>query len=555
MIGSIGTALRGRAELALAVAAAVPPVLRGGLLPPPHQLPRTVLALARNGGTLALLAELAAVRFPDRPAVIDEFGEISFAELHRRVVAIAGAMHEAWHIGPGSAVAVLARNHRHFPEAVLAASRLGAELVLLNTELATDQLARILARHRPELLVADAELVEALPTSAYPGPRVLALGPGEGVTLDALAGSGLAAPRGRLQGPITMLTSGTTGLAKSAPRQTGIAAGLSMAGALPVLALETTDVIYAAPPFFHFYGFGMLTAGLALGATVVTRRSFDPSQVLEAVEQHRVTVLPGVPTMHQRLLDLPGADRYDTSSVRLVLTGAAPVSPTLSRRLQERYGPVLVNAYGATELGVLTLAAPEDLRECPETVGRALPGVSLRILRPDRTQAPPGEVGELFARGPMMFAGYTGGTERKEEVDGHLSTGDLARLDDRGRLFVVGRADDMIVSGGENIFTNEVEDVLAGHPDVADAAVVGVPDEDLGSRMRAYLVLRAGATITLDEVKDYVRARLERYKVPRELVLLDELPRNATGKILHARLRVPVSDLCGYRHTNHSQGR
>ena len=545
MIGSIGAALRGRAELALAVAAAVPPVLRGGLLPPPHRLPRTVLALARNGGTLALLAELAAARFPDRPAVIDEFGEISFAELHRRVVAIAGAMHEAWHIGPGSAVAVLARNHRHFPESVLAASRLGAELVLLNTELAPDQLARILARHRPELLVADAGGVEALPSSAHAGPKVIALGPGEGdapdpragVTLDALAGSGLDAPRGRLQGPITMLTSGTTGLAKSAPRQTGIAAGLSMAGALPVLALETTDVIYAAPPFFHFYGCGMLTAGLALGATVVTRRSFDPSQVLQAVERHRVTVLPGVPTMHQRMLDLPGADRYDTSSVRLVLTGAAPVSPALSRHLQERYGPVLVNAYGATELGVLTLAAPEDLRECPETVGRALPGVSLRILRPDRTQAPPGEVGELFARGPMMFAGYTGGTERKEEVDGHLSTGDLARLDGRGRLFVVGRADDMIVSGGENIFTNEVEDVLAGHPDVADAAVVGVPDEDLGSRMRAYLVPRDGATITLDEVKDYVRARLERYKVPRELVLLDELPRNATGKILHARLR------------------
>ena len=543
---SWGNAVVREAGILGAAAASVVPIVRGGLLPAPWQMPHAVRALLRNGSTLALLAELAATRFPDRAAVVDEFGQLTFAELHRRAMHIAGALHREQGIGPGSTVAILARNHRHFVEALVAGSRLGAELVFLNTELTPEQLAKIVRRHQPDLVVLDGEFTAALPRAAYQGPRLTAL-PGpehRGASLDSLAASGQSPPWGRRQGPITLLTSGTTGLAKSAPRSSNLNASLSLLGtAIPTLAPGSSEVIYAAPPFFHAFGLAMVAAGLALGATVVTRRRFDAEALLADIQRYRVTLLPGVPTMHQRLLDLPAEvrNRYDTSSVRLVVTAAAPLSPGLAARIMDHFGPVLVNGYGSTELGGVTLAGPEDLRAAPGTVGRPFAGVSVRILREDRTPAPTGEVGSVFVLSPMTFAGYSGDADRaKELVDGHLNTGDLGRLDAAGRLFLEGRDDDMIVSGGENVFTTEVEDVLGEHPEVADAAVVGVPDEELGSRMRAFLVPRhpeSPAEPSLAELKDFVRARLERFKAPKEVAFLPEIPRNATGKVLRTQLR------------------
>jgi acyl-CoA synthetase (AMP-forming)/AMP-acid ligase II len=533
-------------------ARAVPTVIRGDLLPPAGLLPRTVGALLRNGSTLALLAELSAARFPDRPAVIDEFGEISFAELHRRSSRIAGALHDRYRIDASSTVAVLAGNHRHFVEALVACSRLGAELVFLNTELTGYQLSRILDRHRPDLVIADDCFDSDL--SGIPGfPRITALtgtntsGRQHDVgTLDELvAADAPAPPRARRQGALTLLTSGTTGLAKGAPRRTTLAGALSTAGtALPVLSPTTDEVIYAAPPFFHGFGLGLVVAGLGLGATVVTRRRFDAAALLGDIERHRVTLLPGVPTMLQRLLDLPPEQlaARDTSSVRLVLTGAAPISAQLCRRIMNRFGPVLVNIYGSTELGPVSVAGPADLSTAPGTVGRPFAGVSVRILRPDRTSVGPGEIGTIFVSGPMQFGGYSGTADKaKEVVDGHLNAGDLGRFDTEGRLFLVGRDDDMIVSGGENIFSSEVEDVLAAHPCVHEAAVVGVRDNELGNRVRAFVVLNSGVhggtEPSLPELKEFTRSRIERYKAPREVAFLDELPRNATGKVLRVRLR------------------
>ena len=516
---------------------------RSGVLSPvrPDRLVRMVGAL-RLGVGPATAAAASAARYPDHPALIDERGTLTFAELDRRAGAAAAALRDDFEVGPGRALAIMCRNHRGFVDALLAGSRLGADLLLLNTDFPGPQLGQVLERQQVGAAVLDEEFVERFDAAGYEGARVIAWtdgGRGEPTLEELIAREGKApGPPGK-QGKLIVLTSGTTGAPKGAPRSPSLGAvvgpGVTLLSTLPLRAREP---LLVAPPFFHGFGLAYLGLGLALPCTIVTRRRFDPEATLADIEENGVTCLAAVPVMLQRIMELPEEirDDYDTSSLNAVVSAAAPLSGDLANAFMDAFGDVVYNLYGSTETGFGGIARPKDLRAAPGTVGRPPLGAILKILAEDGTEAPRGETGRIFLGGPLVFEGYSGGGS-KETIDGLMSTGDLGHLDEKGRLFIDGREDDMIVSGGENVFPQEVEDVLARHEDVADVAVLGVDDEEFGQRLKAFVVPRSGAEPSEDDLKAYIKSNLARYKVPREIAFLDELPRNPTGKLLRSKLK------------------
>ncbi len=332
-----------------------------------------------------------------------------------------------------------------------------------------------------------------------------------------------------------LLTSGTTGTPKGARRSGGAAGSLAaMLERIPWRAGETTVV---AAPMFHAWGFGQLAISATMCCTIVMRRRFDPEATLELVDRSQATGLAVVPVMLERIIDLPATtlEQYSLASLRFVTASGSRMRPDAVTAFMDRYGDTVHNSYNATEAGLISTATPADLRVAPDTAGRPVLGTDLRILDDHGHAVPQGEVGRITVRSESAFEGYTSG-ETKAFEDDYMVSGDLGRLDEAGRLYVVGRDDEMIVSGGENVYPLEVEQTLNEHTDVVEAAVVGVDDQDFGQRLEAYVVLRDDASVTTDELKKHVKAHLAGYKVPRRVVVLDDLPRNDSGKVMKREL-------------------
>jgi fatty-acyl-CoA synthase len=484
----------------------------------------------------------AAGRFGDRPCVIDERGQLTWSEVDRRSDALANAL-EATGVGPGDVVGLLCRNHRGVLESTAALAKVGAVVLYLNTSVAGPQLHDVLEREGASALVHDQEYEPLLGTDPGIRLRVLAWvddpeAVGGSPTVDSLTatgGAGRPPPPGR-PGRSVILTSGTTGTPKGAPRDqvTGLGTVVAMLDRIPY---RQGDTVVLAAPMFHSWGFTNMSLGLVLGTTVVLRRRFDPEDALRDVARHRAQVLVAVPVMLQRILELPRRvrRRYDTSSLRVVPLSGSAIPGDLATRWMDAFGDNLYNLYGSTEVGWATIATPEDLRADPATAGRPPLHTVVELLDRHGREVPRGQEGRIFVGSELLFEGYTGGGG-KEMVDGLMSTGDTGWFDEDGRLHVSGRDDEMIVSGGENVFPREVEDLLSGRDDVVEAAVVGVEDVEFGQRLKAFVVPRPGADLAEAEVQAFVRENLARYKVPREVVFLDELPRNATGKVLKREL-------------------
>jgi fatty-acyl-CoA synthase len=410
----------------------------------------------------------------------------------------------------------------------------------MNTGFSRPQLADVAEREGVSALAHDEEFTELLGGVRTDIPRFLAWSeePADAPTLAdlVLQTSPDPVPMPPAPGGMVLLTSGTTGTPKGAPRH--VTSALAATHLLERIPLRRGGAMFIGSPMFHATGLSQLILALALGSTVVVRRRFDPEATLRWVAEQRCTSMVLVPTMLRRILDL-GPDvvaRYDTSRLRVILTAGSVLTPDVSNRTLDVFGDVLYNLYGSTEVAVATVATPAELRAAPGTVGRAPRGCVVRLYdgAGQRVRGA-AERGRVFVGSELAFGGYTGGGH-KEVVDGLLSTGDVGHLDERGLLFVDGRDDDMIVSGGENVFPAEIENLLVSRPDVADAAVVGVADPDFGQRLRAFVVATDGAELDADELREYVKANLARYKVPREIVFLDELPRNQTGKVVRSKL-------------------
>ncbi|TDC73801.1 AMP-binding protein, partial [Actinomadura sp. 7K507] len=338
-------------------------------------------------------------------------------------------------------------------------------------------------------------------------------------------------------GRTIVLSSGTTGRPKGANRHSR--PGLSpMVAVLSRIPYRVHERMFIEAPLFHTWGYAMLQAAIPLRATIVLRSRFDPEQTLQTIEATRPTALVAVPVMLQRMLDVPDAERRkrDTSSMRIAAVSGSALPATLATTFMDEFGDVLYNMYGSTEASWVTIATPADLRARPDTAGTPPPGTKVAILDDAGERVPPGTTGRIFAANELPFAGYTSG-DTKEMRDGLMSLGDVGHLDEQGRLFVQGRDDDMIVSGGENVFPSAIEEVLTGLPQVREVTVIGVPDEDFGQRAAAFIALREGETLDADAVRAHVRDHLARFAVPRDVHFVDALPRNATGKILRRELQ------------------
>lgn len=506
----------------------------------PDRTVRALAALRRWGPTPAAAYAGAAARYPDRLAISDERGALTFAEVEARTNALARGFAAAG-IGEGDGVAIMCRNHRGFVEATVACSKLGAGALYLNTAFARPQITDVLAREQAVAVVYDHEFASLVEPGAASRKRFVAwVEPGEepeDPTLEQLIAaqdpSGLRPPAEK--GRVVILTSGTTGTPKGAARHQpdSLEPVAALFSKIPLKARETTMI---AAPMFHSWGFAHFTLALPLASTLVLRRKFDPEETLRAAAQMRASAIALVPVMLQRIVDL-GAEaigRYDLAGLRILALSGSALPGELAVRAMDTFGEVLYNLYGSTEVAWATIATPKDLRAAPGTAGRPPLGTVVKLFDEHGREVRRGEPGRIFVANEMMFEGYTGGGG-KEMIDGLMSTGDVGHLDEAGRLFVDGRDDEMIVSGGENVFPREVEDLLSDHEQIEEAAVVGVADDEFGQRLKAFVVSRNGS-LDEDAVKAYVRDNLARYKVPREVVFLPELPRNATGKILKREL-------------------
>ncbi|WP_243788293.1 AMP-binding protein [Saccharopolyspora gloriosae] len=484
---------------------------------------------------------------PDAVGLIDERGGMTYAELDRASEAMAIALRDRG-FEADHTIAVLCRDHRWLVLTLLACGKLGANVVLVNTGFAAPELTEVLGHEQAAALVVDAEfqpLVEEarlrLPCfQAWP-----AAGVRRGTTLEDLLDEAERAPepdpvvpQPRRPGGVVLLTSGTTGRPKGARRE--VRSALSAAEFLDRIPLRSGEATFIASPLFHAIGYSQLTLAFGLGSTVVVRRRFDAEQVARAVHEHGCTALVLVPTVLRRLLELD-ADflRSTTSTLRVIVVSGSVLAPELVEDAAQRLGEVLYNLYGSTEAAVAAVATPRDLRRAPGTVGRSPRGCEVRLYDAhNRPITRAGEVGRIFAGGPLMFSGYTTSAGRPR-IGGLVDTGDLGHLDAAGLLFVDGRADDMIISGGENVFPAEVEHVIATHHAIKDVAVFGGADPEFGQRLHAYVVPIPGAELRPQEIIEFVRARLARHKVPREVELVRSVPRNPTGKILRRALAAP----------------
>ena len=514
-------------------------LLATGMLKPtrPDKAVRSAAALRRWGPTPAAAYAGAAIRYPDRAALVDDRGTLTFAEVQLRTNALAAGLADAG-IGEGDGVAIMCRNHRGFVDATVACSKLGASALYLNTAFAAPQLAEVMAREQPTAVIYDDEFEDLVHTGAEGRKRFVAWHESGGSSGDPLLEDLIARgdPSERQapaeKGRVVILTSGTTGAPKGAARKEPDSLE-PMAAMLSKIPLRAQGATMIAAPMFHSWGFAHFTLALPLASTLVLRRKFDPEDTLRAVAHHRASALALVPVMLQRILDLGPETiaRYDLHALKVVALSGSALPGDLATRTMDLLGEVLYNLYGSTEVAWATIATPADLRAAPGTAGRPPMGTVVKLLDGEGREVGPQKGGRIFVANEMMFDGYTGGGG-KEIVGGLMSTGDVGHFDLAGRLFVDGRDDEMIVSGGENVFPREVEDLLADHEAIEEAAVVGVPDEEFGQRLKAFVVRRDGAELDEQDVKRYVKENLARFKVPRDIVFVEELPRNATGKVL-----------------------
>lgn len=545
----ISTALMEAGSLALGLI----PVVKAGILAPirPDRLARVAAAWMRWDFTPNALLAIAARRAPDRLAVIDESGMLTYSELERDVVALARGLQRRG-IGARTRVGVLCRNHRVVLQALGATGRLGGDVVLLNTGLSGKQFDEVLIEQHIDVLVADGEFADELPKDMddkrFSGMLVLGawdakdLG-ADGDTIEEIIAN---APEGSLptrprRSRTVVLTSGTTGTPKGAqrPEPRSWMPAAAVLSRIPLRAGETTVV---AAPMFHTWGFAALQLSLALGSTMVLRRKFTPADCFADIEKSKASALFVVPVMLQRMLELPAeARRNDTGSLRVIAASGSAIGAPLVRKTLRVFGPVLYNLYGSTEVSWASIATPDELLTNPATAGRAPLGTQVEVLDEDGNRVECDTVGRVFVGNGMLFEGYTHAREDEAVVRGMMCTGDLGHLDADGLLYIDGRSDDMVVSGGENVYPGEVEDLISGLDGVREVAVIGVDDKDFGARLAAYVVREpdSDGEIDSESIRKHVKTHLAQFSIPRDVVFLDALPRNATGKVVARELPSP----------------
>lgn len=511
--------------------------------------PKAPLAIAKafpwlvgRGPSMGIVAQMNAVTLGHKIAIFDKNGSVSWKELDLRSNRAANAL-RALGLRGNDRVALLLRNGREIVEVTLGAQKLGIVACPLNTWAKPKELRTTLEQSQASVLVYDtahSEQVEKCdladlthlfvgdPTKAVDGSR----------PLEEVLAHGPDTPpppftRDRGSAKIVIHTSGTTGTPKGAQRNASAAGMGALANLIAVVPYRRDDIVFCPAPMFHSFGLATFAVSSALGTTMVLPEKFDPEDSLRLIAQHRATAASFVPVMIKRIVSLPEEvrSRYDLSSLRVVLASGSAMSPGLRAAAKDVFGDVLYDLYGSTEIGWVTIATPEDMKTKPTTVGRPVPGIEIAVFSAEGEKLPAGETGELFIKSDILFEGYTSG-ETKDERDGYMSIGDVGHLDEDGHLFIEGRADDMVIVGGENIYPIEIEALIESIEGVNEAAVLGVADEEYGEVLAAFV----SGSASPDEITNVCKRELASFKVPRRIEKVPELPRTSTGKVIKREL-------------------
>ena len=510
-----------------------------------------------SGGP-SLVIRLHAANTPHKLALVDGDVRLTYRDLDARINRLANALRELG-VGPGARVGIMMRNRHEYLEAQWAIMRLGALAVQIGYRLKAAEVAYILENSEPLALLFEGELADVvhaaraqaglprdqrgvIATDAAPGARryeqVLASGSAD---LPAPPASGRRAAGGT--GGVMIYTSGTTGRPKGAARDFRKTFHAPVTDFLAQVKFRHDDRHLVVCPLYHSAPPAFMALTYMFGGTcVLAQGSFDPERVLTLIERERITTSFMVPTLLGRLASLPAQTRrkYDTSSLRWLLSGAAPLPTDTARRVEEAFGPILYNFYGATETGMVTLAAPGEHTARPGMIGRVLHGNDVRLLDDAGQPVPPGQPGELYVKSTMLVPGYHRNRDATQKAmrEGYFSVGDVGRVDADGYYYLADRKSDMVISGGVNIYPQEIEQHLHMHPAIAECAVIGVPDADWGESLKAFVVTREGARVSADELRSFCREGLADYKCPKVFEMIDALPRNPTGKVLKRELRL-----------------
>lgn len=489
-------------------------LLKSGLLSISWYLwPSIFSSWLRCGPSFAWLCEVAAVRFPEAVALEDEQGTLDFRSLWSAVRRQAAAI-QSQGIRPGDTLALCSPNGRHFVIGLVAGLHSGANVLPLAVRTPTELLQALLPAQKVSALLTTENLAPDL-RQALPLTTIL-------TPADHSEEHLAQHPGGRL----VVLTSGSSGVSKGIVRRPTLSALLPVTcGLLESLPLSLRQPVVLAIPLYHGYGIATLAMSLALGSRLILSERYEIESMVRSVTPSTEAVLVSVPTLLLRWMRSLGSQ--GAPPLKAVITGSAPLSESLCRELLTRLGPIVYNLYGSTEAGLVALATPEALQLAPGSVGKPLPGNQVRITEGGSPTAE-GKWGTIEVSGPLVVGPQT---------DGWYNTGDVGRWEPTAFLRVSGRADSMVVSGGENVYPHELEDCLSSHPEVAECAVLAVPDEEFGQRLVAVLVATPGSRLDETSVREWLNLKLERHKHPKSLYFRASLPRNALGKVALAELR------------------
>ena len=498
--------------------------------------------LIGRGPSLGIITQMHGFSLARKAALHDRDGCLTWGELDKRANQ-AGHMLEELGVKGGDRVAMLLRNGHEVVETTLGAQKFGMVACPLNTWAKPKELKFTLSEANASVLIYDTKHSDQVEECAPEGLALVYVGNEDEAVAESYSYVELLGDQSvnpppfltrEVQKPkVVIHTSGTTGTPKGASRNSSAAGVGALANLLSVVPYSRDDSIVLPAPLFHSFGLATFTFGTALGATFVLPEQFDPEGTLRAIEEHGATACSLVPVMIKRILNLDSEikSRYDLSSLRVVMASGSAMSTEMRKAAMELFGDVLYDLYGSTEVGWVAIARPQDMLDHPGTVGEPVPGIEVAIFNEDGDRLGPGEVGEIYIKSDVMFEGYTSG-DSKEVRDGYMTIGDLGYVDDDGFLFIEGRADDMVVVGGENIYPVEIEETLDDMDGVEDVAVMGVPDDEYGEVLGAFVV----GKVKPDDVKKYCKDQLASYKVPKRVEILDELPRTSTGKVLKREL-------------------
>lgn len=511
----------------------------GALTGSPLALGLSLPWLLGRGASLGVVSQVNGMAHPEKTAIIDAMGSVTFSELDALANQTAHALRELG-LKPGQRIALLLRNGRHIAQILLAAQKIGVVSCPLNTWGKAAEIGAALSSADPRLVIYDTRSSEMLQEAMH-GQRYDCVYVGDGSfgrSFDDIVAEQPRFPVSpftlRRGSPAVVIhTSGTTGRPKGAARDAGSAGLGSLADLLRVVPYTSDDIVFCPAPIFHSFGLATLTFATVLGATMILPERFDAAEALYLMSEHRATAASLVPVMLRRIvahIDVHGHPP-DLSALHIVLASGSSLGSDLRQRVTEIFGPVLYDLYGSTEAGWVSIADPDAMQNHPESVGRAVPGVKVKVVSSSGEEVPAGSTGLICLKSDVHFEGYLEG-EAPKTFGGYMSIGDEGFIDEEGFLFVQGRADDMVVIGGENVYPIEVEAAIDSIPGVIESAVVGIEDHEFGHVLAAFIE----GDVTTEQVARYCRDHLAGFKVPRRIEVTAELPRNGTGKVMKKEL-------------------